>query len=344
MPFAPALNWKEVSQEKFTFLSAESGLGEEGVDVAPVAAAAKDRLTKLETAMSDIQASLSQLLHQQLNPGRDAVPSVARSVPASGNPKAKATPKVSFTGLDQTVVDSAFQNPTRRTTRRRTYSCSTWFWLRERRSWSSKRYREANESMFCASSTKGCQKGFAREFAGHKWAWKQRRVWICGRFKKERCSLEGVETMFAVQPRVSLQEHRGTSICLHLWGPWLIEDSELHCPCPLGMAGGGKDIQEGRSGVGGWWLLGFVQCVGGPPYNLFAAALELQHTALIDLSWIELLLSHVKDMDSYQEAKRRYHHPDTERPTPKVKPKAKQQKGAKGAGRGESQAAETAAE
>ena len=178
--------------------------------------------------MSDIQASLSQLLHQQLNPGLDAVPSVARSVPASGNPEVKATPKVSFTGLDQTVVDSAshrgcwnFEKASRKTGRCSSWeagsasqrpfrirrggrrgeglSCSKWFWLRERRSWSSKSYREANESMFCASSTKGCQKGFAGEFAGHKWAWKQRRVWICGRFKKERCSLEGVETMFAVQ-------------------------------------------------------------------------------------------------------------------------------------------------
>ena len=131
-----------------------------------------------------------------------------------------------------------------------------------------------------------------------------------------------------------------------------------------------KDIQEARARCallvsaadqaavdGGSWVLGNVMLMEGPPpYHLFAShqpptSLDLQHTALVDPRWIELLLSHVKDMESYQEAKKRLGkptktepHTDPERPTPKVKPKAKSQKGSKGAGRGEAHAAEAAAE
>lgn len=79
------------------------------------------------------------------------------------------------------------------------------------------------------------------------------------------------------------------------------------------------------------------------PYHAFVnhqhpSAQELQHTALVDPRWMEVFLSHVKDIDAYQEAKRRLgargvkKDDGEEKPkgTPKPKPKAKGKSEGKG--------------
>ena len=93
---------------------------------------------------------------------------------------------------------------------------------------------------------------------------------------------------------------------------------------------------------GGSWLLSGVSLLEGPPpFQSFAmhqapGPQELQHSALIDPRWVELYLSHVKDMDTYQETRKKLAKPAgvprTEEPTPKPKPKAKVKMKGKGKG------------
>ena len=91
----------------------------------------------------------------------------------------------------------------------------------------------------------------------------------------------------------------------------------------------------------GSWLLSNVMMLEPPaPFSSFAGhhppgPQDLRHTAMIDSRWIELFLSHVKEMDNYQEAKKRLSkdakrdQPDP-RPAAKEKAKAKAKGGAKG--------------
>lgn len=71
----------------------------------------------------------------------------------------------------------------------------------------------------------------------------------------------------------------------------------------------------------GSWLLSNISLLESvPPYQSFSAHLppspqELQHSALWDPRWFELFLSHVKDLDSYQESKKKLGKP---LPAPKV--------------------------
>ena len=78
------------------------------------------------------------------------------------------------------------------------------------------------------------------------------------------------------------------------------------------------------------------------PYHSFSAhhppgPQDLQHTALVDPRWMDLFLSHVREMDNYQEAKRRLSKPkkdEVERPAAKEKAKAKAKGSPKGKGSG----------
>lgn len=84
---------------------------------------------------------------------------------------------------------------------------------------------------------------------------------------------------------------------------------------------------------GGSWVLGNVALLEPPPpYHLFSThqtpgPMELQHSALFDSRWTEVFLGHVKEMDTYQEAKRKLGKPSNapkeDNPAPKVRPKAK---------------------
>ena len=62
---------------------------------------------------------------------------------------------------------------------------------------------------------------------------------------------------------------------------------------------------------GGSWLLGNIALLEpAPPYHLFVnrgqiSNQDLQHTALLDPRWIEVFLGHVKEVDSFQEAKKK---------------------------------------
>ena len=62
---------------------------------------------------------------------------------------------------------------------------------------------------------------------------------------------------------------------------------------------------------GGSWLISTAGLLEQPPpYQMFAhhqapSHFEAQHTALYDPRWMEVFMSHVKDLDSYQEARRK---------------------------------------
>lgn len=97
---------------------------------------------------------------------------------------------------------------------------------------------------------------------------------------------------------------------------------------------------------GGSWLLSNVSLLESPPpYHSFAShstpsPQELQHFALFDTRWVELFLSHVKELDSYQETRRKLSKQaprvevESSSPSPKAKPKPKP----KGAGKGKDKA------
>ena len=89
----------------------------------------------------------------------------------------------------------------------------------------------------------------------------------------------------------------------------------------------------------GSWLLSNISLLEPvPPFQSFAAhqppsPQEMQHSALWDPRWFELFLSHVKDLDSYQESRKKLARPSgagrggseevVRAPKPKVKPKQK---------------------
>ncbi len=91
---------------------------------------------------------------------------------------------------------------------------------------------------------------------------------------------------------------------------------------------------------GGSWLLGSVALLENPPpYHLFSSHLppsnmELQHSALLDPRWVETFLGHVKDVETYQEAKKKLGKPagkggkeeEDGGVAPKVKPKVRPKK------------------
>lgn len=101
-------------------------------------------------------------------------------------------------------------------------------------------------------------------------------------------------------------------------------------PCEVGVASRG-DLgliyarQERRSPSTGW-VVGV-----SPPYQMFAhhqapSHFESQHTALYDPRWMEVFVSHVKDLDTYQEARRKLGRgpkKEEEDPKPKGAPKLK---------------------
>lgn len=433
VPFAPAL--LEVSQEKFTFLSAESGGGdgEDADQVGPGAGDTGDRLLKLESTMSDIQASLMQLLEQRSTPRRSAASEAATASGLPIRPKVKATPKVTFSGLDQTVVDSALAAGVpaehlsevagilkKRPGKLEDLPRKTATHVGNELSESDEEDEEEDLAAAGGGSSGSGESGVADAIvkltkvcsflARQKTAKKDSLEALLdtsgltnadgsgsvGASKRNAAALRALKQCLQSNPEFlyksieanlladfeSRSVRPGAPMGSATARGWLearsrIQNYTAHVrwTWQVGgiwdclMRGQPKDIQEARARCallvasadqaavdGGSWVLGNVMLMEGPPpYHLFAAhqsptALDLPHTALIDPRWIELLLSHVKDMDSYQEAKKRLGRPakndavvDSERPSPKVKAKAKQ-KGTKGGGKGESQAAEGAAE
>eukprot|EP00438_Fugacium_kawagutii_P006451 Skav204515 [mRNA] locus=scaffold3201:99100:106360:+ [translate_table: standard] len=117
-----------------------------------------------------------------------------------------------------------------------------------------------------------------------------------------------------------------------------VEEARARCSLLLGAA-------DQASIDGGSWLLGNIALLEpAPPYHLFAnrgqiTNQDLQHTALFDPRWIEVFLGHVKEVDSYQEAKKKLgkagssssnqqnKDEDQKKPNPRGKPKAKPKAG-----------------
>ena len=104
----------------------------------------------------------------------------------------------------------------------------------------------------------------------------------------------------------------------------------------------------------GSWLVSQVAMLEPPaPFHAFVnhqppSHQELQHSALLDSRWMELFISHIREMDNYQESKRKLgkpYNPNKEKetpdkPDPRPKPKAK----VKSKGGGKASAAEETAE
>ena len=95
--------------------------------------------------------------------------------------------------------------------------------------------------------------------------------------------------------------------------------------------------------AGSWVLAQQVLLEAPPPYHSFSSHQnpsihERQHSALLDPRWLDLLLHYVRELDSYQEAKRRLggkgvkkdEEKDSDKPP---KPKAKAKAGGKGKGK-----------
>lgn len=105
--------------------------------------------------------------------------------------------------------------------------------------------------------------------------------------------------------------------------------------------------------AGSWLLSGVALLEPAPPFHTFAAHQtpghqELQHSALLDPRWMELFLSHVKEMDSYQETKRKLSKPTVQagaasRGDEEKIAKAKAKSKGKGKGKGSQKEAETEA-
>lgn len=102
----------------------------------------------------------------------------------------------------------------------------------------------------------------------------------------------------------------------------------------------------------GSWLVSQVAMLEPPaPFHSFAnhqppSHQELQHSVLLDARWIEIFISHIREMDSYQESKKKLGRPPSvlkdkeEKPDPRPKPKAK----VKSKGGGKSQSVEESTE
>ena len=114
--------------------------------------------------------------------------------------------------------------------------------------------------------------------------------------------------------------------------------------CALLVAAGDQAAIDG-----GQWLLA-SECLleGPPPYQSFShhappGPQELQHSVLLDPRWMELFVARIKDLDSYNETKRKLggkgvrredKTPDKEEPLPRPKPKIRLKQ--KGAGKNDS--------
>ena len=144
-----------------------------------------------------------------------------------------------------------------------------------------------------------------------------------------------VRGWLASRSRVQLY-HNHVRWCWQLGGIWdaLIanrpEEARARCALLMGAA-------EQASIDGGNWILSNVALLEAPPpYQAFAThqmptSLELQHSSLYDPRWAEIFLGHLKEVDSFVDAKKKLSsgakgakdQPDPSQPGPKPKAKSK---------------------
>ena len=122
--------------------------------------------------------------------------------------------------------------------------------------------------------------------------------------------------------------------------------------CALLVAAGDQAAIDG-----GQWLLA-SECLleGPPPYQSFShhsppGPQEMQHSVLLDARWMELFVARIKDLDSYNETKKKLggkgtrrdeKTADKEEPIPRPKPKPRPK--AKGAGKNDASSPKTETE
>ena len=119
-----------------------------------------------------------------------------------------------------------------------------------------------------------------------------------------------------------------------IWGDLINE--RFGSACSGEMRSFDRCFRSGGQDSGSWLLSNVSLLENQPPFQSFAAhqapsPQDLQHSALWDPRWFELFLSHVKELDSYQEARKKLSKAPTKKPedppkppkAPKPKPKGK---------------------
>lgn len=364
-PFGIAL--VELASEKFTFLTAESGVGGEGK--------IEERIKDLEKNFSKIQESLELLLQQRQGPG--VVPRLGARAKAVAEPK----PAKSVKGLDPAVVRSALAagipedhllevagvvgkqpnkmediprtGPKRNVVEGLSESEDGIDELEEElaagdagdggvakaivqltkvlASQKKPRPRDPIERILDMPSSSGSHDGFGSGSSRRNAAALQ---------ALRKCLVEKPEYIYSTiedrlqQDFAARPSHPGQPLGGATVRGWLEARSRIqnyvgHVRWTWSVGQiwqclvDGK-TQEARARASllvaaadqaaidnGSWLLSQVLLLEGPaPFGAFQnhqppAAHELPHSSLIDPRWMELLVSHVKEVDSFQEAKRR---------------------------------------
>lgn len=110
---------------------------------------------------------------------------------------------------------------------------------------------------------------------------------------------------------------------------WLESRSRIQNYCCMVAASDQAAVDNGS------WLISQVAMLEAPaPFHAFVnhqppSHQDLQHSVLLDARWMELFISHIREMDSYQESKKKLGKPNVvnkekeEKPDPKPKPKVK---------------------
>ena len=117
-------------------------------------------------------------------------------------------------------------------------------------------------------------------------------------------SLEAGTAVKVAQYEVGSRTGGGTTRwAWSLGGVWqcLIDGKvdEARARCALAVAAADQRAIDGS------WLIAQTSLLENPYQHRPPTATELHHSALLDSRWVEVYLSHVKDLDTYQEAKKR---------------------------------------
>lgn len=410
LPYAEAL--VGAAAEHFTFLSAEEEVLQEhgGLDGPGL----EDRMLRVEGALSDIQESLSALLAGQGLRGKERAAGPQQSAEAKSKrgatEKKVAKPKVSFEGLEKSVVEAALQagieedhlaemanivrgHPKRMEDLPRPGAARKKDELSESED-SSEEEAEASSGALGSGDggvakaivklTKVCSalaEGKKRRSDGIESLLDQSQLGTSsdgsglGSGRKNAQALRALKRCLQENPEYiykTIESNLMTDFTSRVHRPgdpmgqasvrgWLESRSRIlnytnHVRWSWAVGGIWDDLIQERYGSAraraalliaasdqaaidsGSWLLSNVSLLENqPPYQSFAShqvpsPQDLQHSALWDPRWFELFLSHVKELDSYQEARKKLAKPalktkpeDPPRPpkTPKAKPKAK---------------------
>lgn len=407
LPFGESL--VAVAAEHFTFLSAEEELEPGGGEDADYG----QRIEKVEGALAGIQAALETLLSRE-----DArKPALRRPSASSGavgaSPKKEARSRVSFDGLDKTVVEAALsagiqedhlsqmaalvrKQPGRMEDIPRDRSGGRRGELSDSENSSEE---EEEEDPTASGSGDGVAKAIVKltkvcsvlasnrrkKQDGIEHLLDQTSLGAggegsgLGSGRKNSQALRALRRCLSENPEYiykSIEANLLSDFTARAAKPgeplgnasargWLesrsrIQNYTTHVRWSWAVAGIWDDLMRGEHGSararaalliaasdqaaidGGSWLLSNISMLEPvPPFQSFSShqspsSQELQHSALWDPRWFELFLAHVKEMDSYQETRKKLAKQPTLKPpksddppkapkVPKPKPKGKSQ-------------------